>query len=79
MNKFRIKQEIYKSGYNKHYPQIYLNGDQKILSFKAMGFNNNGYDWCETIDDAKNLINSFNKIMLSNGPDNIVDEIIHEI
>lgn len=44
-----------------------------------MGFNNNGYDWCETIDDAKNLINSFNKIMLSNEPDNIVDEIIHEI
>jgi hypothetical protein len=76
MKKFRIKEEKYVSGKSKFFPQMFVEGDWKTLSYNVLGFNNNVTDWCVTFEDGQKLIESFRMIMDSNGVDKIVEEKI---
>lgn len=79
MEKFRIKEEKYVSGKSKFFPQMFVEGEWKALSYNILGFNNNGTDWCTTLEDSQKLIESFRMIMDSNGVDKIVEEKIYEV
>lgn len=58
---------------------MFVDGGWKTLSYNFLGFNNNGTDWCSTIEDSQKLIESFRMIMDSNGVDKIVKEKIYEL
>jgi hypothetical protein len=79
MEKFRIKEEKYISGKSKFFPQMFAGGDWETLSYKVLGFNNNGTDWCASLEDSQKLIESFCMIMDSNGDDKIVEEKIYKV
>lgn len=79
MEKFRIREEKYVSGESKFFPQMFVGGDWKTISYSVLGFNKNGTDWCSTIEDSQKLIESFRMIMDSNGVDKIVEEKIHNV
>jgi hypothetical protein len=82
MEKFRIKEEKYVSGKSKFFPQMFVEGEWKTLSYNILGLNNNGTDWCTTLEDSQKLIENFRwyrMIMDSNGVDKIVEEKIYEV
>jgi hypothetical protein len=63
----------------KFFPQMFVESEWKTLSYNIFGFNNNGTDWCATLEDSQKLIESFRMIMDSNGVDKIVEEKIYEV
>jgi hypothetical protein len=75
--KYRIKEEKYVSEKSKFFPQVLVGDDWKILSYNIMGFNDNGVDWCTTLEDSKKLIERYHIIINSNGVDKIVEEKIY--
>ena len=77
--KFRIKEEKYASGKSKFFPQMFAEGEWKTLSHRFLGFNDNGTDWCSTIEDSQKLIETFRMVMDSNNVDKIVEEKIYEV
>ena len=79
MEKFRIKEEKYVSGKSKFFPQMFVEGDWKTLSYKIWGLNNNGTDWCTSLEDSQKLIERFRMIIDSNGVDKIVEEKIYDV
>ena len=80
MYKFRIKEEKYKSGKSKFYPQISTDDDYwNSISCDILGFNDNGTDWCTTLEDSQKLIDRFRMKIESNDADKIVEEKIHEV
>lgn len=77
--KYRIREVRYKFTNTRFYPQInYIDDNDeswKSLSMKAAGLNRNGFDWCESYDDAMEIIN----IVKHKDSDEIVEEKIHDI
>jgi len=78
MEKFRIKEEKYESGNSKFFPQGYFEEQWKTLSYKSFGFNNNGLDWCKTLEEAQKFIESF-RVSLANSVDKVIEEKIYEV
>ena len=76
--KFRIKEEKYESGRIKFYPQVLDIDLWKTLSFPILGLNPNGFDWCESYDAAKLVIDSF-KLFELYRLDKVCEEHVHEI
>ena len=87
MEKFRIKEEKYKSGNSKFFPQIWSynvsnSGNWKTLTYKmfgsSLGFNDNGLDWCETLEESQKFIENF-RLNIENFDDKLIEIKIHEI
>jgi hypothetical protein len=75
---YRIKEEKYKSGKIKFLPQGYFEEQWKTLSLEVFGFNLNGLNFCETLEEAQNVIDRF-RLCLLNETDKVVEEKIHYI
>jgi len=78
MEKYRIKEEQYKSGNNKFFPQGYFGEEWKTLSYKSVGFNNNGLDWCKTLEEAHLVIERFCSALVDSN-DVIIEEKFYEV
>lgn len=76
MENYKIKEEKYASGKSKFFPQGYFEGQWKTLSFKSLGFNTNGLDWCKTIEESRLIIESFCSA-LADGNDIMIEEKNH--
>ncbi len=79
MQKYRIKEEKYKSGKSKFFPQfIHDDGNWISLSMSMFGLNTNGYDWCSTYDESILIIDRY-KMYVQNKGDEILEEKIYEV
>ncbi len=75
---YRIKEQKYKSGITIYTPEGFFEGTWKNLAYKVFGFNRNGKDWCDTIEESKLVIKYFNSCLLS-PEDVIIEEKYHKI
>jgi len=75
--RYRIKEEKYESGIIKFFPQWQMVGGihWHSLSLPMWGFNNNGKDWCDTIEDSREVINRFRDSLKE---DKLVKETNHK-
>jgi hypothetical protein len=73
VSQYRIKEQKYKSGISRYTPEGFFVSDWKNLAHKELGFNTNGKNWCNTIEEAKLIIENFKSSLL-----NTEDEIIEE-
>ena len=76
--RYRIKEEKYESGIIKFLPQIEVLGDWRTLSYKIVGLNNNGKDWCDTIEDSRKVLDKFILFETSRNEDEEEDKIVKE-
>jgi len=75
--RYRIKEEKYESGIIKFFPQwqVFEGGNWYSISASRWGFNKNGKDWCDTIEDSREVINRFRDSLKE---DKIVEETNHK-
>ena len=76
--RYRIKEEKYESGIIKFLPQIEVCGTWNTLSWKIAGLNNNGKDWCDTIEDSRKVLDKFILFETSRNKDEEEDKIVKE-
>jgi hypothetical protein len=77
---YRIKEEKYMSGISRYIPEGFFEGNWKNLAYKVFGFNTNGKDWCNTIEEAKLVIKNLNSCLnIKDEIDEIIEETYHTI